>query len=337
MDSSTERRTVEHAASVPGSLPSPSSITAAILNYDGRHLLEVILPSLARQTQQAWEIVVVDNGSRDDSVEWLRAKWPSVDVISLPENVGVTVALNVCLQAGRGEYVALLNNDMELDPACLGELARALAEHTDAGVAAAKLIDFHDREMIDGAGDIYEWSGEANRRGQGLRDTGQYEEPRAVFGACGGAALYRRAALDAVGRFDEQFFAIYEDVDWSFRAQLLGYSCRYVPSAVAYHMGSATIGRGLSDFTLYHNWRNAIWVVVKNYPLAALARHGHRFVNSQLHNLVWAFQTRRVRVFARVWRDAMLGMPAILRKRREVQSARTVGLPELETRVWAGR
>lgn len=330
MDRSSKPGSAAGAASAAEPRSPVGSVTAAIPNFNGRHLLEVVIPSLARQTQPASEVVVVDDGSSDDSIDWLQTKWPSVNVISFPRNRGVTAAINACLQAGSGEFVALLNNDMELDPDCLRELARALTEHPDAAVATAKLIDYHQRDVIDGAGDIYEWSGEANRRGQGTRDTGQYDAPQPVFGACGGAALYRRSALDAVGDFDEQLFAIYEDVDWSFRAQLAGFSCRYVPTAVAYHMGSATIGRGLTDFVLYQNWRNGIWVLIKNYPLSALVRHGHRFVLWQAHNLVWAMQTGRVRVFMRVWRDALRGMPRMLRKRRHVQHSRTVGLAELE-------
>ena len=310
-------------------MPTPS-VTAVVLTYNGRRLLEVMLPSLAAQRAPAREIVVVDNGSSDDTLTWLAEHWPQVRAVALPRNVGVTAALNVCLRAGDSEVIALFNNDMELDPDCLGELARALAEHPGAGVAAAKLIDFHDRRVLDGAGDLYEWSGEANRRGQGVLDEGQFELPRPVFAACGGAAAYRRSAIDLVGEFDEQLFAIYEDVDWSFRAQLRGLGCRYVPSAVAYHMGSATLGAGLNDFTLYQNWRNGIWVVAKNYPLSALLRHGHRFIGAQAHHLVWAIQERRVGVFARAWRDALRGMPAILRKRRAVQRSRTVGLRELE-------
>jgi GT2 family glycosyltransferase len=251
--------------------------------------------------------------------------------VALPRNIGVAAALNVCLNACRaGELVALLNNDVELEPDCLGELVAALDAHPEAAVAAAKLLDFHDHKVIDGAGDVYHWTGEANRRGQGRRDIGQYDDPRPIFGGCGAVALYRRAAMRAVGSFDEQLFAILEDVDWSFRAQLLGYSCRYVPTAVAYHMGGATLGGGLSDFTLYHNWRNRIWVVFKNHPEAALVRHGHRFVISQVRHLVWAIATGRVRVFTRVWRDALRGMPAILRKRRVLQRSRTIGLHELE-------
>jgi GT2 family glycosyltransferase len=305
-------------------------VTATVLTYNGRALLEVVLPSLAAQRFRDFKTVVVDNGSTDDTLQWLREHWPEVEVVAVSENIGVTAALNVCLRAGDGEFVALLNNDVELDRGCLEQLVAGLDAHPEAGSAAAKLIDFYDRGVIDGAGDIYGWSGEATRRGKGARDVGQFDDPGPIFGACGGAALYRRSALRVVREFDEQLFALCEDVDWSFRAQLLGYSCRYVPTAVAYHMGSATIGQGLTDFMLYHSWRNGIWVAVKNYPLSAQVRHGHRLLLSQAHTLVWAIQTHRVGIFMRAWRDALRGMPAILRKRRDIQRSRRVGLRELE-------
>ncbi len=305
-------------------------VTAAVLTYDGRELLEVVLPSLASQSFRDFRTLVVDNGSSDDSVLWLRENWPDVEVVALPENVGVTAALNVCLRESDTEFVALLNNDIEMAPDSLGELVAALDAHPEAGSASAKLIDFYDRAVIDGAGDVYRWTGEATRRGKGARDLGQFDHPRPIFGACGGAALYRRSALARVGLFDEQLFALCEDVDWSFRAQLLGYSCRYVPSAVVYHMGSVTIGQGLSDFTLFHTWRNGIWGVVKNYPASALLRHGPTVLGSQAGTLVWAVQNGRTGVFLRAWLQAIRGMPEVLRKRREVQRSRTAGLRELE-------
>jgi hypothetical protein len=305
-------------------------LTVAIATYNGRHLLEIALPSLRAQTYRGFRVVVVDDASDDDTVTWLGEQWPAVEVIVHAHNRGVTAALNSCLRAGRSEFVALLNNDVELDPGCLRELVGALDAYPEAGVATAKLVDFKDRGMIDGAGDIYDWTGEGNRRGNGSRDNGQYDDARAVFGACGGAAAYRRSALNAVGELDEQLFAVYEDVDWSFRAQLLGFSARYVPTAIAYHMGGATIGPDISDFGIYQAWRNAIWVVLKNYPASALLRHGHDFLLSQAHHYVWARQTDRVPIFRRAWRDAIRGMPSVLRKRRAVQSSRTVGLKELE-------
>jgi GT2 family glycosyltransferase len=305
-------------------------VTAIVLNYNGRALLEVIMPSLAAQRYRDFATVVVDNGSRDDSRQYLAERWPDVQVIPIPRNVGVAAALNCGIRAARGEFVALLNNDVELDQNCLGELLDALARYPEAAVAATKLVDFYNRALLDGAGDVYEWTGVADRRGQGVRDVGQYDSPRAIFGACGGAALYRRTAVETIGPFDEQFFAFKEDVDWSFRAQLLGFTCRYVPSAIAFHMGSATLGRGPGDFTLYQNWRNGIWVVAKNYPAAALLRHGYRFVNAQRGTLRWARETGHFGVFLRAWFDALRGTPSIWRKRLRVQRSRKVSLRQLE-------
>jgi hypothetical protein len=320
------------------SLPTLSAgeaplLTVAVLSYDGRHLLETILPSLAHQSFRDFEVVVVDNGSRDGTPTWLDEHWPQVQVVSLAENIGVTAALNVCARSGRGELVGLFNNDLELDEACLGELVRALREHPEAGWAGAKLRDFQQRDTIDGAGDVFTWAATGGRRGHGERDVGQYEQPRAIFGACGGAALYRRTALRRVGEFDEDFFAFYEDVDWNLRAQLAGLSCRYVPTAVVYHMGSATIGRGLSDFTRYHLWRNTLWIVAKDLPPSSLLRHAPQLVLGQLMNLAVAVRDRKLRIWLRVWRDALRGLPRMLHKRRDVQARKRISAGALEAVV----
>jgi GT2 family glycosyltransferase len=324
-------------ASMTASLPSRAAedvaLTVAVLSYDGRHLLEVILPSLALQRFRDFEVVVVDNGSRDDTAVWLGEHWPEVEVISLPDNVGVTAALNVCARAGRGELVGLFNNDLELEPDCLGEMVHALRAHPAAGWSAAKLRDFEHRELLDGAGDVFTWAATGGRRGHGEPDRGQYDRPREIFGACGGAAIYRRGVLAQVGEFDEDFFAFYEDVDWNLRAQLAGFKCRYVPTAVVYHMGSATIGRGLSDFTRYHLWRNTLWIVAKDIPARALLRHAHQLALGQLLNLAVAIRDRKLGIWLRVWRDALRGLPRMLRKRRAVQARRTVSLSQLEAVV----
>jgi GT2 family glycosyltransferase len=306
-----------------------SRVSAVVLNYDGRQHLERLLPSLASQTHSDLHIAVVDNGSRDDSVSWLRANWPQVEIVALDANVGVTPALNMCVRAAREDLVLLLNNDIELDPACVAELVASLQRRPTSAAAAPKLLDMHSRDVIDGAGDTYTWAGQANRRGNGMLDRGQFDGPAEVFGACGGAALYRRSAIDEIGPFDERFFAMYEDVDWSFRGQLRGWSCSYVPAAVAYHAGSATVG-ALSDFSLYHNWRNSLWVVVKNYPSSALLRHAPALLRGQLLTLAIALRRGWVLILLRAWRDALRGMPAVLRDRREVQRRRTRTARELE-------
>jgi GT2 family glycosyltransferase len=312
-------------------------LSVAVLNYDGRALLEELLPSLARQTLRPSELVVLDNGSRDESVAYLRANWPGVRVVQLPENVGVTAALNACVAACHGELVGLFNNDMELAPDCLGEMVAALARHPEAGSATPKMLDFAERDVIDGAGDALNWRGGGRRRGHGERDAGQYDRAEEVFGACGGSGMYRREALQAVGDFDEAYYAYYEDIDWAFRAQLAGYRCRYVPTAVLYHRGSATLGRGMSDFNGYHLWRNPVWLIAKCFPAQALARHAPDLLRGQVGNLYVAVRERRGRVWARAMRDAVRGLPAAFVKRRTLQRERVISTAELETIAHTGR
>jgi len=133
-----------------------------------------------------------------------------------------------------------------------------------------------------------------------------------------------------VGPLAGPYFAYYEDVDWAFRARLQGLGCRYVPSAVLYHRGSETLGRGMSDFNTYQLWRNPIWLIAKCYPAATLARHAPDIVVGQAGNLAAAVRERKLRVWLRAMRDALLGVPGALRKRREIQRTRTVTAAELE-------
>jgi GT2 family glycosyltransferase len=308
-------------------------LTVAIASYNGHRLLESALPSLAAQSFRDFRVLVVDDASRDDTVEWLRESWPEVDVVVHERNRGITAALNTCLRVPQTPLIGLFNNDVTLDPRCLQELVKALGEHPEAGWAGGKLIDFHERDVIDGAGDVFTWTRAGTRRGHRERDLGQYDEPRAIFGACGGAAVYRRSVLEDVGLFDEDFFAFYEDIDWDLRAQLAGFSCRYVPTAIVYHMGSATIGRGLTDFTRYHLWRNTLWVIAKDLPLGALLRHAHQLLLGQLTNLAVALRDRKLAIWWEAWRDAVYGLPRTLRKRRAIDARRRIGRRELEAIV----
>ena len=194
------------------------------------------------------------------------------------------------------------------------------------------MLRFDDRGAIDGTGDVLRWSGVVMPRGRGEPDRGQYDEPAEVFSACGGAALYRRAAFEEVGLFDEEFFAQMEDVDWGFRARLLGYDCRYVPGAVAYHMGSTSMRReGRPDPWFWGlPVRNCIWMWVKNYPRDCLLRNAHLLLAHELAGLYFATREGMARAQLRAWRDALRGLPRVLRQRREIQSRRRIGRRELE-------
>ena len=314
-------------------------VTVAIATYNGAHLLETVLASLERQTFTDFRTVVVDDASTDETVALLRERWPAVETIVHPQNRGVTAALNSCFAAAAGsELVVLLNNDVELDPRCLEELIVAMRADPGASVAQAKLLDFTRRELLDGTGDTYSWAGIPHRRGQGEVDRGQYDENPDVFGACAAAAVYRGEAIARVGGFDERLYALCEDIDWSFRARLAGGRCRYVPGAVAYHIGSASLGPRVSEFTLYQNWRNQLWVVAKNYPSAALLRHLPDLLMGLGASLYVALRHRCLRVLLRAWRDALLGLPHVSRQRREIQRARRASAAELDAVIdGAGR
>lgn len=311
--------------------PTPR-VTVAIANYNGSELLHGALQSLDAQTFRDFCVLVVDDGSADDSVAWLRTSRPGVELIA-QENAGVTAALNVCLSAPRTELVMLLNNDVELHPDCLGELVAALDAHPEAGSATVKLVDFHRRDVLDGAGDVLTWAGSGHRRGHGEVDRGQYDQARAIFGACAAAAVYRRTALDEVGVFDADFGAFCEDTDWALRAQLAGFDCRYVPSAVVFHMGSATLGAGLTDFTRHRLWRNTVWMLVKGLPASVALRHAHQLLLGQAINLAVAVRDRKLNIWLRAWRDALQGMPRMLQRRRAIQGARRVSPRVLEARI----
>jgi hypothetical protein len=299
-------------------------VTASVIipNWNGRELLPICLDSLRRHCLPA-EVIVVDDGSTDGSAALVRERYPEVRLVELGENRGFAAAVNAGIQASRTEYVALLNNDAEAAPGWLAELVGALDAHAEAGFAASKMLDYADRTRIDGAGDAFTWAGNAYRIGHGERDCGQYDAPAWVFGACAGAAIYRRQMLDAIGLFDETFFAYYEDADLSFRAQLAGYRCRYVPEAVVYHVGSATTGRA-SDRTLYLQTRNRISLVLKNYPWRFLVEKLPLVIRFQLDVLRRAQASGRLPTVARALQAAAADAPRALRARRETQRLRTV-------------
>jgi GT2 family glycosyltransferase len=307
-------------------------VTAIVLNYNGAELLDVVMPSLERQTYPHVDVLVVDNGSTDGSAAKLRERWPRARLLEIPENVGVAKALNEGVMKADAELIALLNNDIELEPRWIEELVAALLQHPDAASVSGKLLRFDRRDVIDAAGDGMRWSSAAFNRGAGEPDRGQFDRPEPVFSACAGAALYRRAAFEDVGPFDEDFFAYLEDIDWSLRAQLRGYASRYVPAAVAYHMRGATTGGARHRYRALQR-RNQIWLVVKNYPGGALVR---RLPGIALLNLGLALQDAREGALTstlRGWWAALRGLPKVLGKRRAVQQGRRVDAARLNAVV----
>lgn len=295
-----------------------------IPNWNGLRFLGPCLNSLRWQSFQDFELLLVDNGSTDGSLNFVAGNFPEVRAISLEENRGFSGAVNAGIRASQAEFVALLNNDTEQDPGWLSSLVRAAEAHPEAGSFASKLVDFHDRAVLDGAGDALRRGGLPYRIGHGERDRGQYDTPTHVFGACAAAALYRRELLDGVGLFDENFFAYCEDADLSFRAQLAGYRCLYVPDAVVYHVGSASTGGKRSPLATRLGTRNSLSLLVKNLPASLVWRILPFVVAGQIARLIFKTASGGGGPHLRGLAEAAWSLPRTLRKRREIQKRRRV-------------
>ena len=254
-------------SSVLTPLPSPL-VSVVIVSYNGRALLRECLDSVRRQTYGWREVVVVDNGSRDGSVDWLRREFPSARIVALPENRGFAAGCNVGIAAANGSFVATLNNDVRLDPTWLDEMLAVVQQRPDVGMIAGKMLFSRAPTRVDSAGICVDRAGVAwHRHGGSWHDLVEAEHE--VFGPCAGAALYRRALFDDVGGFDEDFFCYLEDVDLAWRAQSAGWRCVYSPRARAFHDHSATAGED-SAFKRFHLGRNKVWLIAKNYPAPQL-------------------------------------------------------------------
>jgi GT2 family glycosyltransferase len=300
-----------------------------IPNWNGERFLGTCLTSLRNQSFEDFETVLVDNGSTDDSVGFVTRNFPEIRVHALEGNAGFSAAANAGIRTADAEYVALLNNDTEADSRWLEALVRAADHHPEAGFFATKLVDFHERRFLDGAGDALRLSGLPYRLGHGERDRGQFDTPGYVFAACGAAALYRRRMLDEIGLFDEDFVSYCEDGDLSFRAQLAGYKCFYVPGAVVYHVGSASTGGKRSATATRLGTRNSLSLLVKNLPLSVVPHVLPFFVLGQLVRLLTAAAAGALGAHLEGLAGAWRHLPLMLKKRREIQGNKRVSDAEI--------
>ena len=212
-------------------------VAVVVPSWNGRRWLPGLFASLRAQTVAPAEVVVVDNGSTDGTLDWLAAEAPEARVVELGRNTGFAVAANRGIHDAQAEAVALVNTDVELEPRWIELMAGALDGHA---AVACKMVRLGDPGVIDDAGDILRRDGVCEQRGRGHADDGRWDAPGEVFSACAGAALYRRDAVLAAGGFDERFFSYLEDVDLGLRLRLAGETCWYEPRAVARHAGGGS-------------------------------------------------------------------------------------------------
>jgi GT2 family glycosyltransferase len=272
-------------------------IDVIIPNWNGRKLLEGCLDSLQKQSSQGFRTIVVDNGSSDGSISFIKQKYPWVDIVSLPENIGFSAAVNAGIRASDSDWVLLLNNDVEVDKGCLEYLARICSSDEEYDFFALKMIDFHKRSVLDGAGDSVLRGGVGYRLGAMEIDGHMYRIRKDVFGACAGAALYRRTLFDSVGLFDEVFFAYLEDVDLNLRAVRAGKKCCYLPDGIIYHIGSASTGSKINSLTVRLSTRNNIFVVLKNYGPLLFLRFLPSFLIYQFFWFLFVLKNRQLAAY----------------------------------------
>ncbi|HEX5164944.1 MAG TPA: glycosyltransferase family 2 protein [Thermomicrobiales bacterium] len=249
-----------------------------IPTLNGSDWLARCLESLQRSTFTDFTLTIFDDGSTEDIASVVQPRFPAARIIRSEHNAGLARAFNTAITTGASEYVVLLNNDTEVEPTWLAELVACADRHPSAGSVASKLRLLSDRTRLHSAGDSWSVRGMPGNRGVWLDDFGQYDSESDVFSACGGAALYRRQALeDLLQRdghiFDELLFMYCEDVDLGWRMQTAGWPCVFAPGAVVYHALSATGGGTLAS---YYVSRNVWFVMARSVPSMFLRSYRRR-------------------------------------------------------------
>ena len=318
------------------------TVTIAIPALHRPDLTKCCIDFIQRQTLRAedWEVVVIENEARHDAI--LQDPLPpNISRIELPTNEGTTGSINRAVAATSSKYVLLLNNDVELEPDYLEILVRALESDQRLGFAAGKLLSAKRRTHLDGAGDAMLIGGGAYRLGSMDEDVGQFGQPMPIIAGCGAAVLYRREALELSGGLDEDFFAYLDDVDLGLRTHLVGFRGTYVPEAVAYHIGSATLGDVVHPRIIEYVTRNQIWILAKDYPPALMHRYWLRILLFQVLWFAYTTGNGGLGAYLRGLRGALAKLPQMHRKGDEFMGRRSISdteferlLTESERQVW---
>lgn len=244
-------------------------VSIIIPNYNGMKFLPDCMEALEKQTTTDFETIIIDNASADDSVSWLREHYPQVQLVVNEKNEGFSGAVNQGIRLSKCPYVLLLNNDTEMTPDFVETMIKSIERSPRIFSVSPKMVQFHDREHLDDAGDLYCLIGWAFQRGVSRR-ADDFNRRTRVFAACAAAAIYRREIFEEIGYFDLLHFAYLEDIDVGYRARIAGYENWYEPSAVVYHVGSGTSGSRYNEFKVKLAARNSIYLNYKNMPFLQL-------------------------------------------------------------------
>lgn len=322
--------------SSPGTARTCPTVSVIVLNCNGLEFLHDCMTALDLQVFTDFETIFVDNASTDGSIDYIRSSWPQVQILGLDKNYGFGVGNNRGIEKARGKYIALLNNDTRADHRWLAELVKTLDENPDVGMCASKIVFADDPNRVDSAGDELFIHGAVFTYRDYHAAHQAISEKRLCFSACAGAAIYRKAMLEDIGLFDPLFSPIYfEDVDLGFRAQLMGYQCMYVPTAVVLHKGSATTRRNKNRH-IYLLQRNAEYVILKNMPMALYLRYMPFRIAVFLGVIIKYLPLGLAMPFAKAKIDFVRNIPRILASRAEVQRKRRVSSAIIAHRLLRG-
>lgn len=240
-------------------------VTVIIPNWNGKKYLCSCLHALYEQGIVEKDVIVVDNGSTDNSIEEAKKAFPNVRYIMFNKNYGFSKAVNEGIKMAKTPYVILLNNDVKIEKGFVEALLNKIKSDKNIFSVEAKLLQQIDSRKIDSAGTTYNALGWARARGKDCSDK-KYNESCETFAACAGAAIYRRSVFKEIGLFDEHYFAYLEDVDMGYRAKIHGYKNMYEPNARALHVGSASTGGRYNRFKVKYSARNNIYLIYRNMP-----------------------------------------------------------------------
>lgn len=306
------------------------TVVIAIPSLHRPDLTARCIESIQRQTLPAdlWQIVVIENEAQPDSI--LPDPLPRNTMrIELSINEGTTNSINRGMASVPSPYVLLLNNDVELAPDYLEKLLATLEADETLGFATGKLLRASERTQLDGAGDAMLLAGASYRLGHLDADRGQFDQRMPLLAACGAAVLYRSKAFLLCGALDADFFAYLDDLDLALRTHLIGYRGVYVPEAVAYHIGSATLGQALHPRVVEYITRNQLFVLMKDYPETVFRQLLARIVVYQSLWLVFAVKSAGLGAYVRGLRGAFRGRKRMQQKHRELLAKRKINDEQL--------
>jgi GT2 family glycosyltransferase len=300
---------------------SKSYVDIIVVNWNGLDHLEVCLTALVNQSYVNVNIFLVDNGSTDGSINFVQERFPTVITLTLEKNFGFCFANNFAISLSNSDFVALINNDTEADPNWISSAISTLMNKPNIGFIASRICLFDQRDIIDTCGDLYFTSGYPDKRGWLKHFSEEYNSQKLVFGACAGAAIYRRSMLDDIGLFDEEYFAFQEDVDLSFRAQLFGYQCLYEPNAIVYHKVGATAAK-LNSARTFWSHRNHWYTLIKNLPCELFFKYSFSIFFAELVVFLSSINQKNFTGFVKARISVLRNIKRLLSLRKSIQQNR---------------